>query len=143
MHTALTDKATPQEAAELQDTLERGYQRAYQAAHEAWGTGPWGSEYEARFKTAAECGEVAADVVHETLENGMRRPAEPTAEFLARTKAEARMAEAKQAGFQTADQLIQAQADAGMGPKAIGRHQGDRPAPGGDHRQLAVGRADR
>jgi hypothetical protein len=120
MQTALTGNATPQEAAELQDTLERGYKRAYQAAREA---DPWGSDYEARFQTAAECNEVAADVVHETLENGMRRPAEPTADFLTRTKAQAQTAEAKRAGFQTADQLIRAQADAGMTPEAIGRHQ--------------------
>jgi hypothetical protein len=120
MQTALTQKATPQEAAELQDTLERGYKRAYQAAREA---DPWGSDYEARFQTAAECNEVAADVVHETLENGMRRPAESTADFLSRTKAQAQTAEAKRAGFQTADQLIRAQADAGMTPEAISRHQ--------------------
>src|SRR6266487_53590 len=92
METALTAKATPQEAAALQDTLERGYKRAYEAAREAWGGDSWGSGYQSRFQTAAECNEVAADVVHETLENGMRRPAEPTADFLARTKAEAQAA---------------------------------------------------
>jgi predicted GIY-YIG superfamily endonuclease len=122
MQTTLTGKATPAEAAELQDTLERGYKRAYQAAREA---DPWGGEYEARFQTAAECNEVAADVVNETLENGMRRPAEPTADFLARTKAEAQAAEAKRAGFHTADQLIWAQADAGMPADTIARHQED------------------
>jgi hypothetical protein len=120
MQTTLTGKATPAEAAELQDILERGYQRAYEAAREA---DPWGSEYEARFQTAAECNEVAADVVHETLENGLRRPAEPTADFLARAKAEAHAAEAKRAGFQAADQLIRAQADAGMPADTIARRQ--------------------
>ncbi len=120
MQITLTGKATPQEAAELQDTLERGYKRAYEAAR---GADPWGSEYEARFQTAAECNEVAADVVHETLEHGLRRPAESTADFLSRTKAEAQTAEAKRAGFQTAGQLIRAQADAGMSPDTIGRHQ--------------------
>jgi hypothetical protein len=120
MQTTLTGKATSAEAAELQDTLERGYKQAYQAACEA---DPWGSDYEARFQTAAECNEVAADVVHETLENGMRRPAESMADFVFRTKAEAQVAQAKQAGFQTADQIIRAQADAGMNPDAIARHQ--------------------
>jgi hypothetical protein len=120
MQTTLTGKATPAEAAELQDTLERGYKSAYQAAREA---DPWGSDYQTRFQTAAECNEVAADVVHETLENGMRHPAESTADFLSRTKAEAQVAEAKQAGFHTADQVIRAQADAGMTPDAIGRNQ--------------------
>src|SRR5262249_30881380 len=86
---------------------------------------PWCGEYEARFQTAAECNEVAADVVHETLANGMRRPAEPTADFLARAKAEAQAAEAKRAGFQTADQLIRAQADAGMSQDAIAGHRKD------------------
>jgi len=123
METTLTDKATTQEAAELQDTLERGYKRAYEAAREACGGDPWGSDYESRFQTAAECNEVAADVVHETLEHGLRRPAESTADFLSRTKAEAQTAEAKRAGFQTAGQLIRAQADAGMSPDTIGRHQ--------------------
>ncbi len=123
MQTTLTDKATTQEAAELQDTLERGYKRAYEAAREACGGDPWGSDYESRFQTAAECNEVAADVVHETLEHGLRRPAESTADFLSRTKAEAQTAEAKRAGFQTAGQLIRAQADAGMSPDTIGRHQ--------------------
>jgi len=122
MQTTLTGKATPAEAAELQDTLERGYKRAYEAAREA---DPWGGEYETRFQTAAECNEVAADVVHETLANGMRRPAEPTSDFLARTRAEAQAAQAKRAGFHTADQLIRAQADAGMSPEAIGRSQED------------------
>lgn len=125
MDTALTDKATPQQAAELQDTLEHGYKQAYQAAREAWGRDPSGSDYETRFQTAAECNEVAADVVHETLENGMRRPAESTADFLSRTTREAQAAEAKRAGFQTADQLIRAQADAGMSPDTIGRYQED------------------
>jgi hypothetical protein len=86
MQTTLTSKATPQQAAELQDTLERGYKQAYEAAREA---DPWGNEYESRFQTAAECNDVAADVVHETMENGMRRPGEPTADFLARARAEA------------------------------------------------------
>jgi hypothetical protein len=96
METAFTDKATPREAAELQDRLERGYKRAYEAAREAFGGDPWGSGYESRFQTAAECNEVAADVVYETLASGMRRPAEPTADFLARVKADAQTAAAKQ-----------------------------------------------
>jgi predicted GIY-YIG superfamily endonuclease len=98
METALTGKATPQEAAQLQDTLERGYKKAYQVARDAFGRDPWGSDYESRFQTAAECNQVAADVVYETLASGMRRPAEPTADFLSRTKTEAQSAEAKQAG---------------------------------------------
>ncbi len=53
----------------------------------------------------------------------MRRPAESTAEFLARTKAEAPAAQAKHAGFQAADQVIRAQAGAGMSPEATGRRQ--------------------
>jgi hypothetical protein len=123
METEFTGKATPQEAAELQDTLEHGYKRAYAAAHEAAGRDPWGSECKSRFQTAVECNEVAADVVHETLTSGARRPCESTEEFLSRTKADARLAEARQAGFQTADQLIRAQADAGMTPEAIDRRQ--------------------
>ncbi len=122
MGTTFTGKATPQEAAELQDTLERGYKRAYEAAREAWSTHPW-SDYESRFQTAVECNEVAADVVYETLENGMRRPCEPTADFLSRTKAEAQTAEAKQAGFETADQIIRDLADAGMSPATLSRYQ--------------------
>ena len=106
MQTAFTDKAAPQEAADLQDTLERGYKKAYQAAREAFSRVPWGSEYESRFQTAAECNEVAADVVHETLASGMRRPAEPTADFLARVKTDVQTAEVKRAGFETADQII-------------------------------------
>jgi predicted GIY-YIG superfamily endonuclease len=120
MQTTLTGKATPAEAAELQATLERGYKSAYQAAREA---DQWGSDYQARFQTAAECNEAAADVVHETLENGMRRPAESTADFLSRTRAEAQAAAAKQAGFQAVGQIIRAQTDAGMTPGATGRYQ--------------------
>jgi hypothetical protein len=90
MQTTLIGNATPAEAAELQDALEHSYQRAYQAAREA---DPWGSEHESRFQTATECNEVAADVVHETLENGMRRPGESTGDFLSRAKAEAQAAE--------------------------------------------------
>jgi len=101
MQTAFTDKATPQEAAQLQDTLERGYKKAYQAAHEAFSREPWGSDYESRFQTAAECNEVAADVVHETLANGIRRPCESTADFLSRTRAEAQAAEPNRSGFET------------------------------------------
>jgi predicted GIY-YIG superfamily endonuclease len=100
METPLTDKATLQQAAQLQDTLERGYKKAYAAARQAFGGDPWGSDYESRFQTAAECNEVAADVVYETLASGIRRPAEPTADFLARVKADAQAAEAKQAGPQ-------------------------------------------
>ncbi len=85
--------------------------------------GPWGREHEARFQTAAQCDEVAAGVGHQRLGNGVRFPGEPTADFLSRTRAQAQAAEVKRAGFETADQLIRAQADAGMTPEAIGRHQ--------------------
>jgi excisionase family DNA binding protein len=101
MQTAFTDEATPQEAAGLQDALERGYQKAYQAAREAFSREPWDSGYESRFQTAAECNEVAADVLHETLEHRICRPCESTAEFLSRTRAEAQAAEANRSGFKT------------------------------------------
>ncbi len=83
-------------------TLERGYKKAYQAAHEAFSREPWDSDCESRFQTTAECNEVAADVVHETLTNGMRRPCESTADFLSRTRTEAQAAEANRSGFETA-----------------------------------------
>jgi predicted GIY-YIG superfamily endonuclease len=113
MNTTLTGKATPAEAAELQYALERGSQRADQAARQA---GPWGSDYQARFQTAADCNEVAADVARETLARGLRRPGESTAGFLSRTRAEAQAAEAEHAGAQAAGQNIRAQACAGTRP---------------------------
>ncbi len=93
MRTTLTGKLTPHEAAELQDRLEVGFERAYDAASEA---GLGRSGYESRFQTATECHHMAMDVAHETLENGMRYPGELTEDFLCRTEDEAQAAEAEQ-----------------------------------------------
>jgi hypothetical protein len=120
MPTTLTGQATPAEAAELQDTLERGYNSAYGAAREA---DPGSSDRESRFQTAAECNDVAADVMRETLAKGQREPGESTADFLSWTRAEAQPAQAKQASLQAPGQITRAQADAGMTPGAAGRHQ--------------------
>jgi hypothetical protein len=95
MDTALTEKATPAEAAELQYLLVCGSQRAYEAAHEPE---PWGDE--SLFQTAAECNQAAIDVMRETLYSGMRHPGEPAEDFRYRTRAEAQAAAAKHAGFQ-------------------------------------------
>jgi hypothetical protein len=65
MQAAPTGKSTPQEAAGLQDAFEHSHKPARQAALEAH---PRGSQYEPRFQIAAECNEMAADVVHETPE---------------------------------------------------------------------------
>jgi predicted GIY-YIG superfamily endonuclease len=139
MQTALTDKATPQEAAELQAALEHGYKKAYAAARDAWGRDPWGSDYQSRFQTAAECNEVAADVIHETLESGMRRPAEPTADFLSRTKAEAQSAAAKRTGPQT-DRV----ADPVLGCDELGEyHASDDPLTDPANRQIFEEDTDR
>jgi hypothetical protein len=84
--------------------------------------GPRGSDYEACWRTA--CGDaVAAEVAQEAPESGMRRPAQSGAGCLYRTKAGAVAAEAQRAAIQTADHLIRAQADAGMNPGPIARHQ--------------------
>jgi hypothetical protein len=130
MHTTLTAKATPAEAAELQDRLERGCAKAWAAAREAGAGDPWGSGHAARIQTALECHQVAADVVHETLASGMRRPAESTADFLTRTTAQAQAAEAAQAGPGTTGQLIRAPAGAGPARGTTARHQEEKAAAG-------------
>lgn len=118
MQAALTGNATPHEAAERQDALEHDHKQAYQAARAA---DPCGNQYESRSQ-AAECDQATADVVHETLANGIRRSAGPTADFLSQTEAEAHTAEAKRACIETADQFW-ARKNAGIGPDAIAWHQ--------------------
>jgi len=109
----ITKDMTPVEAANLLAKLEEGQQAAWLATHEA----PWRSaEYESRFQNAAEIDGVFRDVMWETVENGMRRPSEPVEEFAERAESEASLADARQAGAETAD-LITPQPGAGAMPE--------------------------
>jgi hypothetical protein len=109
---------TPVEAANLLVRLEDGHQAAWLVTDEV----PWRStEYESRFQNAAEVDDVFRDLMWETVQNGMRRPGEPVAEFAARAESEARHAEIRQAGTDTPASLTTQQADAGTRPE----HQAD------------------
>jgi hypothetical protein len=71
---------TPQEAAALLNHLENGTQAAWQAQHEARST----PQAQARFAAAAELDAIRVDAWWATVENGMRHPGEPLADFTAR-----------------------------------------------------------
>jgi hypothetical protein len=71
---------TPQEAAALLNHLEGGAQAAWQAQHEARFT----PQAQARFATAAELDALRLDTWWATVENGMRQPGEPLADFTTR-----------------------------------------------------------
>jgi len=82
--TALVKEVSPAEAAHLVDELERGYQAAYRAAREAYGTG----DYQPRRAMAADLDELAGDEHWATFAVGMRQPGESVPQFLDRTQAE-------------------------------------------------------
>jgi hypothetical protein len=114
-HSDIIKDMTPAEAASLLAKLEAGHQAAWLSTHQA----PWPSpEYESRFHNAAEVDGVLRDVMWETVENGMRRPGEPIEQFARRVEAEARLADARQAGAETADRITQ-QAGAGITPEHL------------------------
>jgi hypothetical protein len=71
---------TPQEAAALLNHLESGCQAAWQAQHEARFT----PQAQARLATAAELDAIRVDAWWATVENGMRQPGEPLADFTQR-----------------------------------------------------------
>jgi hypothetical protein len=110
----ITTDLTPVEAATLLDKLHEGQQAAWLATHHL----PWHSaDYQARFQTAAEVDDVFRDLMWETLENGMRRPAEPVEEFADRAQAEAKLTAAPQASAGTAPSPTAKPADTGTAPK--------------------------
>jgi hypothetical protein len=116
----ITKDMTPVEAANLLAKLEEGHQAAWVSTHEA----RWNSaEYEARFQNAAEVDSVFRDLMWETVENGMRQPGEPVEQFAERAESEARLADARKAGAETAADLIIQQADAGMTPERVADSQ--------------------
>jgi hypothetical protein len=116
----ITKDMTPLEAATLLAKLEEGHQAAWLATHQA----QWKSvEYEARFQNAAEVDSVFRDLIWETVENGMRRPGEPVEQFAERAESEAKLADARKAGAETAGGLVIQQADAGMTPECVADSQ--------------------
>jgi hypothetical protein len=83
--TALVKEVSPAEAAHLIDQLERGYQAAYRAAREAYGTG----DCPPRRAMATDLDQLAGDERWATFATGMRQPGESVPQFLDRTQAEA------------------------------------------------------
>ena len=117
---SITKDMTPIEAANLLEKLEEGHQAAWLSTHEA----RWQSaEYEARFQNAAEVDAVFRDLMWETVENGMRRPGEPVEEFAERAESEAKLADTRNVGAETAADPIAQQADADTTPERAGDSQ--------------------
>ena len=86
---AVVKDVSAAEAAHLLDQLERGYQTAYAAAREAYGT----SDYPARRALAADLDQLAGDERWASFAAGMRQPGESIPQFLRRTQAEATAAD--------------------------------------------------
>jgi hypothetical protein len=117
---SITKDMTPIEAANLLEKLEEGHQAAWLSTHEA----RWQSaDYEARFQNAAEVDAVFRDLMWETVENGMRRPGEPVEEFVERAASEAKLADTRNVGAETAADPIAQQADADITPERAGDSQ--------------------
>ena len=106
---SITTDMSPVEAANLLEKLEEGQQAAWLATREV----PWHSaESQSRFQNAAEVDAVFRDLMWETVETGMRRPGEPVEEFAERAASEAKLADTRNAGAETAADPIPKQADA-------------------------------
>jgi hypothetical protein len=110
----ITKDMTPAEAAHLLAKLEEGNQAAWLSTREMSWQDP---EYEARFQNAAEIDSVFRDIMQETIDNGMRRPGEPVEEFAERAESEAWLADAGDAGAETATDLTRHQVGVGRMPE--------------------------
>lgn len=111
----LTSRLSPREAAELTYQLRQGAQAAYDAAEQAWST----DEHTARFDTATEVDMASMKAAREATEIHGRDPAEPVQDWITRTR------QAERAGAETAEQIVTAQAEAGMDPDRIGAEHED------------------
>jgi hypothetical protein len=116
----ITKDMTAVEAANLLAKLEEGHRAAWLSTREA----PWHSaEYQARFQNAAEVDGVFRDVMRETVENGMRRPAEPVDEFAERAASEAWLADRRSDGPEPPASSIVRPRGAAMPPERAGYSQ--------------------